>query len=244
MNVCVPSIEFPLCVFVRLFSGSSVFVCIFFMSFFACVFAGKPWASVLLCVCVLWSVNVCVRLSCHVALCVGVSVHLSPLTHTPPLHGPRWLRWVSTHGVHGLDHPGCRGDVGRLLLQAVGLFVDRLYLDVWFTEGDTSTTWKENTTSGHILGEDKLLMFFKRKQQKQQQHFILFDVFSSDLSRPFFVLFLWFFFSIHREGTRCQKIVHSFGINIFLEVARVENEISIVADLPVRRFYVVDDYFF
>ena len=98
-------------------------------------------------------VCVCTRSSCHVALCVSVSVHSRPLTHMPPLQGPRWLRWVSTHGVHGLDHSVCRGDIGRLLLQAVGLFVDRLYLDVWFTEGDSPSTWKKSATSGHNLSQ-------------------------------------------------------------------------------------------
>lgn len=152
----------------------SVFVCIFMMC-----------ENVFLCVCV------CV---CGQALCISVCVfppamlpfmlvyvRLRPLTHVPPLRGPRWLRWVSTHGVHGLDHSGCRGDIGRLLLQAVGLFVDRLYLDVWLTEGDTAATWKKNTTSGHILGrsQDELLIYWtipdKKKQLKQQQQFHLFN---------------------------------------------------------------------
>lgn len=114
---------------------------------------GCACVSAVLYVYLLWRVNmhVCVCLSCHVALCVGVSVDLRSLTRTPPLRGPQWLRWVSTHGVHGLDHSCCCGDVGSLLLQAVGLLVDRLYLDVWFTEGDTPPTWKKSTTFGWIF---------------------------------------------------------------------------------------------
>lgn len=116
---------------------------------------GCACLSISLCAYLPWRVtmHVCVRLSCHVALCVGVSVDLRSLTHTPPLRGPRWVRWVSTHGVHGLDHSCCCGDVSSLLLQAVGLLVDRLYLDVWFTEGDTPPTWKRSTTFGQFLAQ-------------------------------------------------------------------------------------------
>lgn len=102
---------------------------------------------------------------CSVALYVSVSVHLRSLTHTPSLRGPRWVRWVSTYGVHGLDHSRCRGDVGRLLLQAVGLLVDCLYLDVWFTEGDAPATWKRNATSGST--SRWMISFFLQSTTKQ-----------------------------------------------------------------------------
>lgn len=154
-----------------------------------CVFAGRPCGNMRVCV--------SARSSCHVALCVGVSVHSRPLTHMPPLRGPRWLRWVSTHGVHGLDHSVCCGDIGRLLLQAVGLFVDRLYLDVWFTEGDTPSTWKKSTTSGHNLSQRQesywFIYFFKQSKKAKQNNNILFwfILCLSDLSGPLSALFIF-----------------------------------------------------
>lgn len=140
-------------------------------------------SSLVVCLCVcyfeVW-MCVCLCLPCHVALCVGISVDLRPVTRTPPLRGPWWLRWVSTHGVHSLDHSGCCRDVGRLFLQAVGLLVDRLYLDVWFTEGDAPPTWKKNTTSGHRLEQVKInstffknVLFFSHFKWQKQKHFVL-----------------------------------------------------------------------
>lgn len=180
-------------------------------SLFVCMYstAGAFWwfsdifvVRMYVCFCrqALWEyacVCVSARSSCHVALCVGVSVHSRPLTHMPPLRGPRWLRWVSTHGVHGLDHSVCCGDIGRLLLQAVGLFVDRLYLDVWFTEGDTPSTWKKSTTSGHNLSQRQesywFIYFFKQSKKAKQNNSILFwfILCLSDLSGPLSALFIF-----------------------------------------------------
>jgi len=50
----------------------------------------------------------------------------------------------STHRVHGLNHACRSGDATRVFLQAVGLFVYGLYLDIWLAERDPSTTWKVN----------------------------------------------------------------------------------------------------
>lgn len=187
-----------------------------------------------------------------------VYVRLRPLTHVPPLRGPRWLRWVSTHGVHGLDHSGCRGDIGRLLLQAVGLFVDRLYLDVWFTEGDTAATWKKNTTSGHILGrsQDELLIYWTipdfKKATKTTTTNICLMLFWSALSRPLFALFLslslrWYWCikqfgglaaskGNNHEEMRCQKNCTSSWHKCLLRRRRVENEDKhFVAGLSQKR---------
>jgi len=146
------------------------------------------------CVCVL--LNVCACLSCHVALSVGVAVHLRPLTHTPPLRSPRWLRWESTYGVHGLDHPGCRGDIGRLLLQAVGLFVDSFYLDVWFTEGNATATWKTIFWIKVRIDSSFYCQSGQKSSKTTVSHSIFYFMFFH-LSDPLFSLFLSLLIMVH-----------------------------------------------
>lgn len=117
-----------------------------------------PISRVCVCVCVFCINNkrkttikrgvICshIQCVCLLSLIGDSSVALRPVSCAPPVCRRGWLGWASTHRVHGLDHPGGRGGIGRLLLQAVGLLVDRLHLDVWFTEGDTSPTWEGNGT--------------------------------------------------------------------------------------------------
>lgn len=57
---------------------------------------------------------------------------------------PKHTYPAAAHRVHGLDHARSRGHAARVFLQAVGLLVYCLHLDVGLTQGDPASTWKPN----------------------------------------------------------------------------------------------------